>query len=397
MRVDKTKWKYDNLGNIVNILNGFAFKSNCYCKKGIRVIRITNVQDGYIEDIEPKFYPLSCSHELSKYILHENDLLLSLTGNVGRVAFLPKQMLPAAINQRVACIRLKNDIAFSLQYLYFLLMNRTFKNDCIKSSKGVAQLNMSTEWLKSYLIPIPTCIEQQAIAAELDAIQTMIDGYKAQIADLDVLAQSIFLDTFGNVATNNKHWDLIPMGQLGDLKNGLNYSKGESGKSVKIIGVGDFQSIKSISSFDNICSIEVKNISQEYLLHNEDIVFVRSNGNKNLVGRCLDVYPNGIEVTFSGFCIRFRKSVEIIKNKYLIALLTDAGFKKAHILKSNGIGIQNINQKLLANIPIPVPPISLQQHFATQIEAIEKQKELLRQQLTDAETLMAERMQYYFS
>ncbi|WP_298062933.1 restriction endonuclease subunit S [uncultured Rikenella sp.] len=253
------------------------------------------------------------------------------------------------------------------------------------------------KFLKELSISYPPIPIQQVIAEELDAVQGMIDGYMNQIADLDVLAQSIFLDTFGNVATNDKHWDLIPMGQLGDLKNGLNYSKGERGKSVKIIGVGDFQSIKSISSFDNICSIEVKNISQEYLLHNGDIVFVRSNGNKNLVGRCLDVYPNGIEVTFSGFCIRFRKSVEIIKNKYLIALLTEAGFKKAHILKSNGIGIQNINQKLLANIPIPVPPISLQQHFATQVEAIEKQKELLRQQLTDVETLMAERMQYYFS
>lgn len=89
MKVDKTKWKYTRLDNLVHILNGFTFKSDCYCQKGIRVIRITNVQDGYIEDTDPKFYPVSYSNELSKYILHENDLLISLTGNVGRVAFLP--------------------------------------------------------------------------------------------------------------------------------------------------------------------------------------------------------------------------------------------------------------------------------------------------------------------
>lgn len=186
------------------------------------------------------------------------------------------------------------------------------------------------------------------------------------------------------------------MEQLGDFKNGLNYNKGEKGKLLKIIGVGDFQNIKSLTSFDDISSIELANIPQEYLLQNEDIVFVRSNGNKNLVGRCLEVYPNGIEIIFSGFCIRFRKTVEII-NKYLVALLTDTGFKKAHILKSNGIGIQNINQKLLGNLPIPVPPLPLQQLFASKVEAIEKQKEQIRLQLTDAETLMAERMQYYFS
>lgn len=237
---------------------------------------------------------------------------------------------------------------------------------------------------------------QQTIASELDAIQTMIDSYKAQLADLDALAQSIFLDMFGNVAINDKHWNIIPMGQLGDFKNGLNYNKGEKGRTLKIIGVGDFQNIKNLTSFDGISSIEMENIPQEYLLHNEDIVFVRSNGNKNLVGRCLEVYPNDIEITFSGFCIRFRKTVEII-NKYLIALLTDIEFKKIHILKSNGIGIQNINQKLLGNLPIPVPPIEMQQQFANRVEAIEKQKELIKSQLADAETLMAERMQYYFS
>lgn len=268
--------------------------------------------------------------------------------------------------------------------------------DYSKVITGAAQPQITRANLQKVQIVIPTLVEQQTIASELDAVQEMIDGYKAQIADLDALAQSIFHNTFGNVAINDKCWNIIPMGQLGNFKNGLNYSKEERGKSVKIIGVGDFHCIKCISSFDNISYIEVEDTPQEYLLHNEDIIFVRSNGNKNLVGRCLEVFPNNTEVTFSGFCIRFRKSVEII-NKYLISLLTDIEFKNTHILKSNGIGIQNINQKLLSSLPIPVPPIDIQKKYAIQVEAIEKQKELIRQQLTDAETLMAERMQYYFS
>ena len=263
-------------------------------------------------------------------------------------------------------------------------------------ARGAAQKNLDMKRFPLLPIAIPTLKEQQAIASELDAIQTMIDGYKRNFTDLDALAQSTFLDMFGDVAINDKSWDIIPMGQLGDFKNGLNYNKGEKGKTLKIIGVGDFQNLKTLTLFDNIPSIEVESISQEYLLQNEDIVFVRSNGNKNLVGRCLEVYPNKEEVTFSGFCIRFRKSADIV-NKYLVALLTDTGFKKVHILKSNGIGIQNINQKLLGNLPIPVPPIDLQKRFAMQVKAIEREKEQIRLQLTDAEQLMAERMQYYFS
>ncbi len=96
------------LGDVCEILNGFAFKSADYVNSGIRIIRIANVQKGYIEDIDPAFYPID-SVGLEKYMLEEGDLLVSLTGNVGRVAFLGKQFLPAALNQRVACLRLKSD------------------------------------------------------------------------------------------------------------------------------------------------------------------------------------------------------------------------------------------------------------------------------------------------
>ena len=91
---------------MVEILNGFAFQSGKYVENGIRVIRITNVQDGKIMDDDPKFYPKSSIKEIEKFILKKNDLLMSLTGNVGRVGFLPNELLPAALNQRVGCIRM---------------------------------------------------------------------------------------------------------------------------------------------------------------------------------------------------------------------------------------------------------------------------------------------------
>ena len=81
------------LGDLCNILNGYAFKSEKYVNSGIRIIRIANVQKGYIEDSAPVFYPID-NIEYKKYELEEGDLLLSLTGNVGRVALLQKEFLP---------------------------------------------------------------------------------------------------------------------------------------------------------------------------------------------------------------------------------------------------------------------------------------------------------------
>lgn len=326
------------------------------------------------------------------YSFDGENLIIPGNGDIGRCFYYNGKI---EAYQRTYVLHLKENSNIDIKYLY-LVFRAGWKLFVKNKILGAAMPYIKLGHLNSFPVPIYEIGVQQTIATELDSIQEMIDGYKAQLTDLDALAQSIFLDMFGSVAINDKSWDIIPMRKLGDFKNGLNYNKGEKGKIFKIIGVGDFQDLKSLTLFDNIPSIELESISSEYLLKNEDIVFVRSNGNKNLVGRCLEVYPNKEEVTFSGFCIRFRKSTDII-NKYLVALLTDTGFKKAHILKSNGIGIQNINQKLLSNLPIPVPPIDLQKQFAERVESIEQQKELIRQQLADAEQLMAERMQYYFS
>lgn len=149
------EWDIIKLGDACEILNGFAFKSKLYVDEGIRIIRITNVQKGYIDDSDPQFYPLSYKNELPKYMLFNGDILLSLTGNVGRVGLLPQEMLPAALNQRVACIRMKHGSPVSKMFLYSMMNSDFFEADCIASSQGIAQKNMSTEWLKEYPIIVP--------------------------------------------------------------------------------------------------------------------------------------------------------------------------------------------------------------------------------------------------
>ena len=181
------------LGDICEILNGYAFKSSLYTDSGLRIIRITNVQNGYIEDSEPKFYDIEKKDELRNYVLKENDLLISLTGNVGRVGLLQKEMLPAVLNQRVGCIRIKNESILNKKYLFNMLNNKMFECACINNSKGIAQKNLSTEWLKEYKINLPNIKEQERIANELEKVQAVIDMKIKQIEDLDKMIKSQFV------------------------------------------------------------------------------------------------------------------------------------------------------------------------------------------------------------
>lgn len=374
MKVDKKTWKKVKLGEVCNLYQPATISTKCLSATGKYLVYGANGIIGRYDEYN-----------------HESpEVLITCRGATCGSINISEPF--SWINGNAMVVHPKVETLFDFQFLAYLAS----AIDYSKVITGAAQPQITRTNLEKVVIWIPSIEDQKGIASELIALKTIINGYKAQIMDLDELIESVFNKTFGDISINDMNWEVSPMGKLGNFKNGLNYEKGEKGKVLKFIGVGDFQNNKYLSSFDSLSTIELESISEEYLLKDEDIVFVRSNGNKNLVGRCLEVFPNDTEITYSGFCIRFRKTANII-NKYLLGVLTDSTYKRTHVLKSNGIGIQNINQKLLSNLPIPIPPIELQKKFENQVNSIYTQKTLIWEQLRDAEQLMAERMQYYFS
>lgn len=387
-------WEYKKLGEVCDVINGYAFKSSKYTSQGTRIIRITNVQKGYVVDNDPKFYSDEDFKDLFQYSLFEGDLVMSLTGNVGRVGILQKNMLPAALNQRVACLRVKSK-KMQLNYLFHLLNSNLFENAAIQSARGIAQLNMSTEWLKNYIIPLPPLSTQLAIVSELDKINELIRLKKEQLKDFDNLAQSLFYEMFGDPMENEKGWEVKKLGEIGEFKNGLNFSKDEKGHSIKFLGVSDFQNKKSIAS-DQLAYISLsERVQEDYLLKTGDLVFVRSNGKKELIGRSVKMYITE-PTTYSGFCIRCRITDEKVDKDYIAILLKTPIIRQFMTNSGRGCNISNLNQKILNSIPTILPPLPLQRLFAQHIEQIEREKSEVQKSIQDLETLLASRMQYWF-
>ena len=158
----------------------------------------------------------------------------------------------------------------------------------------------------------------------------------------------------------------------------MNFGSNEQGVEIRSVGVGD---VKDHSRIDNLSKLTLLSLNQmpakEYLLKDEDIVFVRSNGNKNLVGRCVSVYPHDIPLTFSGFCIRFRKNSDKVLISYLLQLFKQQSVRAK--LVGRGANIQNLNQKMLAALEIPIPPMHLQEEYKAFVEQLDKSKYVYRQ------------------
>ena len=178
---------------------------------------------------------------------------------------------------------------------------------------------------------------------------------------------------FGDPVFNPMEWPLVPLMDAGTCKNGMNFRSNESGISIHCLGVGDFKDLSVIDDVQYLPRISLNAMpTTEYMLQDEDIIFVRSNGNKDLVGRCLAVYPRDRPTTYSGFCIRYRKNTDSLLTDYLLQF-----FKAPTVrlqMTGRGANIQNLNQQILSQLNIPVPPLNLQNRFVDFIQQSDKSK-----------------------
>ena len=282
-------------------------------------------------------------------------------------------------------------------WIYYFTIEKLFRLNCEKNMTGSAgQKRVPKSYLQGYPIPLPSLAEQDMKIATLDRLRQIIILNKSQLQKLDELVKCRFIEMFGDPVDNPRGWETKGLLELGKCKNGMNFSAGESGVNVHCLGVGDFKDYSEICNTSVLPKIPLNKMPpEEVMLQDGDIVFVRSNGNKMLVGRCLVIFPGDIPTTYSGFCIRFRKEAECVDTTYLVQLLKADSTRSK--MAGRGANIQNLNQQILGALQIPIPPIELQQEFKDFINQTDKSKLAVQQALDKTQQLFDSLMQQYFA
>ena len=240
---------------------------------------------------------------------------------------------------------------------------------------GAIVRKLTQSSLKNIKIPLPPKSTQLAIVAELDKINELIRLKKEQLKDLDKLAQSIFYEMFGDPVENEKGWEVKKLGEVCDI-----FAGGDKPNDIK-------------TTQDN-----------EYIYP----VIANGEGEKGILGytkKCR-VIKNAVTIGARGASIG---NCRIVKDGFTpaIRLLTlipseklDCPFLfyivKGLDYKQNGAGQAQLTVPKIKNESIPLPPLPLQHLFAQRIEQIEHQKSEVQKAITDLETLLASRMQYWF-
>jgi len=180
-------------------------------------------------------------------------------------------------------------------------------------------------------------------------------------------------------------WKCYKLNEISSLSNGINFDKSAYTSGVKLIGVSDFKN-RIHPDYDSLQEVDSKVVKSGDYLEKGDIVFVRSNGNKELVGRCMMI-DRDIPVTYSGFCIKLRlNDKKIFDPVFFNYLFKTRQFKKSMTGTAVGANIQNLSQSRLGSCEVNVPDIEIQKEIATilsrydsLIENYQKQIKLLEE------------------
>ena len=242
------------------------------------------------------------------------------------------------------------------RYLLELINSENVKNQFNSRLQGIGVPNLHLKEIKEVEIPLPPLSVQQQIVAKIENYQAIINGAKQVI------------ENYKPQIDINPDWEMVELGEVATFKNGINFTKESEGSITRILGVRDFKNnlYAPIQSFD---SVQIDgSLDENYKLKKGDIVFVRSNGNQDLIGRCVLIPELDFSATFSGFTIRLRFTSNAFNPKFFIYLFKSDNLRKQLIDSGTGANIKSLNQTALYNLHIPLPPLSEQRQIVRRIE-----------------------------
>lgn len=332
-------------------------------------------ENSSIHDYE--YIDISNAPSRAKQIVKVGDILFATTRPMVKRACIIPYEFNNAIASTGFCV-LRPQGAVLSEWIYHNIKSNRFYKYIEPIQKGVSYPAVTDNEVKDFCIPIPPREEQERIVAELDCLSGVIERKREQLRELDALAQSIFYQMFGDPITNEKGWEVKPLKTIckklfagGDVpKNNFSETRTQQYPiPIYSNGVG----LNALYGFTDIAKVE-------------DISLTISG--RGTIGYCAIRTAPFYPIVRLIVATPITTIIQPIILKYIIDWLC---------LKGTGGAIPQLTIPMIKDKMIIVPPLALQQEFTEKIEAIEKQKELISQSITQTEELFNSRMDYYFN
>ena len=365
-------WEYKKLGEVCEIYQPKTLSTDMLTKTGGYPVYGANGIIGYY----------------NQYNHEEQEVLLTCRGATCGTVNISKPY--SWINGNAMVIHRKSE-EMDFNFLKYLMLSLDYS----LIITGAAQPQITRQKLAPTKIKIPPKSTQLAIVSELDKINELIRLKKEQLKDYDNLAQSIFYEMFGDPVDNEKGWEVKKwkevfntiLGKMLDKSKQINHLKQYKYLANMNVqwGYFDLKELRSMTFTDEELA--------KYELRNNDLLICEGGD----AGRCAIWKETDETILFQKAIHRARlidtDNADVVYIRYWMQFYKVNKGLKDYISKST---IEHLTGDKLKRLPIPLPPLPLQHLFAQRIEQIERQKSAVQKSITDLETILASRMQYWF-
>jgi type I restriction enzyme S subunit len=388
-------WEYKKLGEVTQVVSCGTPKTSVeeYWGEGHYWVTPAELNDStiYIDHTERQITDEALA-KTKLQVLPKGTVLLSSRAPIGKVAICDVEMYCNQGFKNCICSEVINN-----KYLfYFLKAKKEYLNSL---GRGATFKEISKSIVENVKIPVPPKDTQLSIVSELDKINELIRLKKEQLKDYEVLAQSIFYEMFGDPVENEKGWEVK---KLRDVCSKIGSGATPKGGNASYKSEG-ISLIRSMNVYNNEFNYkDLAFIDEEQAESLANVIIQEHDVLLNITGasvaRCCIVPSKVIPARVNQHVCILRSVKDKIEPIYLNRLMTNINFQ-IHLLslsRSKAATREALPKSIVDSLPIPLPPLPLQQAFASRIEQIERQKAEVSKQIQDLETLLASRMQYWF-
>ena len=388
-------WKYCKLGDVCVIERGGSPRPiDSYITDsadGLNWIKIGDATEGskYITHTKERIR----KEGLKKTrFVHKGDFILSNSMSFGKPYILG---IDGCIHDGWLVIHDKAN-TFNKSFLYYILSSPTMYREFKRLAVGGVVNNLNSQIVRNVVVAIPSIREQERIVAELDLLTSIIDKQKAQLKELDNLAQSIFYDMFGNPDENPKGWDVRQMGELFDIGSSKRVFESEWTKEgVPFYRAREIVRLSKSESIESPIFISEElyaSYSKKYGVPTEGDIMITAVGTLGvsyIVKKTDRFYSKDGNILWfknKGLC-----EARFIKDEYATDFVKQQIQGNANAAVVGTYTIMNANKT-----KVIVPPLALQKEYVEKIEVIDNQKDTINRSIEESQKLFDYTMDKYF-
>lgn len=371
-------WQTSPIGELCHLINGRAFKPTDWGKEGLRIVRIQNLNDH-----EKPFNFFSGEYRDSHYI-KDGEILLSWSGTPG-TSFGCFRWLrgPGLLNQHIFKV-LINESVIDGDFFIFAV-NSKLDEMISKAHGGVGLRHITKGKLEAIRLPLPSLNEQRRIVGRikdcLGRVEEISRLRSEAVMEADALLPSMLNNEFLQLA---KRYGSAEIGQLAvETRYGTSSKCTTTPNGTAILRIPNVAG--GFVNFDDLkyCHLAEYELSK-LKLKQGDLLFVRTNGSRELVGRCAIFDSESDTFAFASYLIRVRLEVDRMRPKFLAFFLNSTiGRTELDKRRRTSAGQFNINSENLRSIEVPVPPVDVQDALINKLGSQQKSVIDLRAGLSD--------------